>query len=43
MLRDKLGEFTIYDESLVEQDGTTYLLVKAPNTLGSLNVPRARS
>jgi hypothetical protein len=33
MLRDKLGEFTIYSESLVEQDGTTYLLVKEPDAL----------
>jgi len=33
MLGDKLGEFTIYDGSLVEQAGTTYLLVKEPDTL----------
>jgi hypothetical protein len=33
MFRDKLGALDIYDESLVEQDGTTYVLVKAPETL----------
>jgi tagaturonate epimerase len=33
MLEDKFGEFIIYNDARVEQDGSTYLLVKAPKTL----------